>query len=183
MDSLKNLWQSQHSSFDASKLLSQAKKQQRRMFYLMMLDLLIWFALVIWACLIIDQQSRPDSLATGILIIMAASIATAYMLWLRTSTWGSGELDSANLLRLLIHRSKGAIQVVNVTYGFMALMPVMLVLLKWWYPTPVVDYWPVIIGYSIYCLAAIVIGQWYKKRQNNKLRNYQALLKEIQDDS
>jgi len=62
-------------------------------------------------------------------------------------------------------------------------MPVMLVLLKWWYPTPGVDYWPVIIGYSIYCLAVIVIGQWYKKRQNNKLRNYQLLLKEIQEDS
>ncbi|TKB46661.1 hypothetical protein [Thalassotalea mangrovi] len=180
MDSLKNIWQSHTASLDASGLLKQAKKQQRRMLFLMLVDLLIWFALVIWGCLIIDQKSRPDSFAAGVLIIMAANIATAYMLWLRTSTWGSGELDAANLLRLLNHRSKGAIQAVNVTYGFMVLMPLALMLIKWWYPTPGVNYWPVFIGYSIYCLLAVGIGQWYKKRQQLKQRRYQHLLQELE---
>ncbi len=182
-DPLKSLWQAQPASMEVGELIKQAKRRQKRMLLLMVFDFVVWLGGVVWACFMIRANQRPDSLAIGIFLIIAISLATAYMLWLRTTTWGAGELDGKSLLKLSIHRCEAGIQLVYVTYIFTFITFIGFIVLEMYFPSSTAKFSRVIIWYSGYSLGTLVLGQWYRNRQLKKKQHLQDLLAELEQDS
>ncbi|KGJ98143.1 hypothetical protein [Thalassotalea sp. ND16A] len=181
LEPLKSLWQGQQASMSIVELINQAKKRQRRMFLLMLFDFILWFGFVIWACVFIRANERPDSFALGVVMIISISLGTAYMLWLRTTTWGAGELDSKNLLKLSIHRCEGAMQLIYVTYIFAVVVFTIVIGLEIYYSVAAEKLNRLIIWLVAYSACIVVVGQWYRKRQLAKKQYYQQLLEQLNE--
>ncbi|NMP16987.1 hypothetical protein [Thalassotalea sp. Y01] len=179
---LQRLWQSdQQPHTNAGELLKQAKRAQLRMLVLMSIDFLVWLAMVIWASLMIRDNQQPESFAVGVFTIIAVSVATGYLLWLRTSTWGSDALDVKSILKLAIMRCDGAIQIVAVTYMFTALVVIGFVVLHQFYPIPETRINKIVSWLAIYSTVVVAAGQWYRAKQQQKKKVYLLRLQQMQE--
>lgn len=176
LEPLKSLWQGQQTKMSALDLIKHAKFQQRRMLGLMILDIVVWISAIVWACLIIQANDKPESFFLGLFIILFVSLGTAYMLWLRTITWGAGELDSKSIIKLSIHRCEAAIQLVSVTYIFSLITFSVLIALELVFNIPTEKLIKIVLWLTFYSALTVVAGEWYRRRQKDKKQYFEQLL-------
>lgn len=176
LEPLKSLWQQQQTNMSALDLIKHAKFQQRRMLGLMILDFVVWISAIVWACIIIKANDKPESFFLGLFIILFASLGTAYMLWLRTITWGAGELDSKSIIKLSIHRCEAAMQLVNVTYIFSIITFSLLIVLELIFDIPNQKLLKVVVWLIVYGALTVGVGEWYRRRQKAKKLYFEQLL-------
>lgn len=182
-DPLQKLWQSKQLDMAGDEIITQARKRQKRMFWLMAADILMWFALVIWACWMIHQNKYPESFAVGTFMIIAVSLFVGYVFWVRTITWGMDSLDVRNALKLSIRRCEAGIQMGVVSVVFCLLVCIALFVIMQFYPERFGDKtfgiaWT--LGWSVIVLVGAL---WYRKRQRKKIAHYQSLLNQLQQDN
>jgi len=180
-DPLQKLWQSQQLEISTDEIMKQAKKRQKRMFWLMFSDIVMWFALVIWASWIIHQNKHPESFAVGLFMILAVSIFVGYVLWLRTMTWGMDSLDVRNTLKLSIRRCQAGIQMGYVSVVFCLLVAVGLFVIMVYYPERFGNK-SFGIAWTLGWSAVVLVGAlWYRNRQNKKIAHFQSLLEQLEN--
>ncbi len=182
-DPLQKLWQSKQLDTAADDIIQQAKKRQQRMFWLMAADILMWFALVVWACWMIHQNKYPESFAVGVFVIISISIFVGYVLWIRTITWGMDSLDVRSAIKLSIRRCEAGIQMGYVSVVFCLFVSAGLFVIMHLYPERFGDKvfgiaWT--LGWSIIVLGGAL---WYRNRQLKKIAHFQSLLSQLQQDS
>lgn len=183
LDPLQKIWQSRQLDIPVEQIMKQAKSRQRRMFWLMALDILSWLAIVIFAAWHIHLNEKSHSFTVGLFAIITVSIMVGYALWLRTSTWGMDTLDITSTLKLSIARCEAGVQMGLVSTVFCFVVAVGILIISLIYPENFKEKMVFAYTWSFgWCIAIYAGHRWYSKLQKKKIAHFRSLLEQLQKE-
>ena len=181
-DPLQKLWQSNQLNIPVDKILQQAKARQKRMFWLLLTDIVTGVGLIIWALFYVHNNEKTFALPLAIFIVVTVLFYLGISIWKRATTWGLDTLDVKNTLRLNIRRCQAGVQL-----GYLSTLVCGLfffgVLLLFQFG-PELPFTSKLFAISWTGGWTLIIGiwtLWYKQRQAKKVRHYQALLQQLEE--
>jgi len=184
LDPLQKLWQSKQLNIPVEKILEEAKKRQRRMFWLMFSDIAAGTFLLVWLLFYVqDNSDKPGTMPTAIFLVLVAVLFTIYSVWKRATTWGMDSLDVKNTLRLNIRRCEAGVQMGIVTSIVCLILFLGCIILVLFGPENFLSSNTFALSWlGAWAVGSIVWTIWYKKRQTKKIEHYQDLLKQLSQE-
>mgnify|MGYP001117890621 CR=1 FL=1 len=184
LDPLQKLWQSQQLNIPVEKILAEAKKRQRRMFWLMFSDIAAGTFLLVWLLFYVQKNpDKPGTLPTAIFLVLVAVLFTIYSVWKRATTWGMDSLDVKNTLRLSIRRCEAGIQMGIVTSIVCQILFLGCVGLVLFGPANFLSSNTFALSWlGAWAVGSVIWTIWYKKRQTKKIEHYQSLLAQLKEN-
>lgn len=185
---IKEDWQSVSPTVDVARLRRQVDRKRRRMLAFQLLDMVAALILTGFVTLVGFPPAMHIGPVVPWLLLAFLWMAVIVSGWLRFSTWKTGDLDAAGLLRLGLRRAKGGMHFVwfNI-FG----LPVIFALYapsfwQMWSTGNEAQKHHVLAGIcanAVFYLLVIGWGVWYGRRQRRKIRRARYLLRQLEQEN